>query len=472
MNYKNKFIKDFLVILLSNGIILISNIFTGLIIPKLLGVNNYGYYKIFTLYLGYAPLFHIGFVDGVLLKHGGENYNILNREKFRFNTRFFFIMQTSISLIIVIMSLLVLGGIYKFIAIMVGIDTSITNISSYYQYISQCTMRFRELSLRRFLQSFLKILLVVVCYVLYKKKILLELSSYYYIIALVLIDLLLLVWYVFTYREITFGNAEHYNNAKERIIEYFKSGIIVTIAFQLSNLVFSLDRQFVSLLFDTNVYGTYSFAYSLVSMATVIISAISLVLFPTLKRKSEESIVRDFADSIALISGLVFLALIGYYPLSSFIRWYLPNYEDSLLYLRIVFPGLAISSCITTIIFTYYKVLNRYMKYFRICLFILVISVLLNGLAYYIFKTPAAISWASIITLGIWFLMGQAYFIRKYKVKWISNFIYMILMSFAFYFSSKETSFFSLLKYFVAYVISTLLIHFKTIRRIARMIEK
>ena len=67
MNSNRKMRDDFIVILISNVTILLSNIATGLIIPKLLGVNNYGYYKIFTLYLGYAPLLHLGFVDGILL---------------------------------------------------------------------------------------------------------------------------------------------------------------------------------------------------------------------------------------------------------------------------------------------------------------------------------------------------------------------------------------------------------------------
>ena len=58
----------------SNIIKLISSILIAFVIPNLLGLTNYGYYKVFVLYLTYIGLFHFGFIDGIYLKFGGLSY--------------------------------------------------------------------------------------------------------------------------------------------------------------------------------------------------------------------------------------------------------------------------------------------------------------------------------------------------------------------------------------------------------------
>ena len=430
---KNKTLKDFGMVISSNILVLVSNILTGLVVPKLLGVTNYGYYKIFTLYLGYTALLHFGFVDGILLMHGGEDYRNLDKEKFRRNTKFFAGIQAVISLIIIIVAYIAMKGIYRFIFVMLGIDTITTNLTSYYQYVSQCTLRFKELSTRKVYQAGLRIAFTLLFFVLFQMGQIEVLSASVYIGCLVLINVILLIWYVVTYKDITFGKAENLFANFTEIVVYFKKGIILTIAFQVANLIFNLDRQFVSIFYDTETYARYSFAYSLISMATTVIGAVSLVLFPNLKRKSEETIIRDFSNNMALIALLVFAAHIGYYPLCGFIKWFLPDYAPSLIYLRIIFPGLAISSCISAIIFTYYKVLNKNTLYFIISCGVLALSAFLNGCANTFFHSPSAISWASVVSLLAWYLVGELFFVKKYNVKWIKNLIYIVVMSVGFY---------------------------------------
>ena len=430
---KNKTLKDFGMVISSNILVLISSILTGLVVPKLLGVTNYGYYKIFTLYLGYTALLHFGFVDGILLMHGGEDYRDLDKAKFRRNTQSFAATQAVISLIVVIVACITMKGIYRFIFVMIGIDTITTNLTSYYQYVSQCTLRFKELSIRKVYQAGLKISFTLIFFVLFQRGKIEALSARVYIECLVFIDVVLLIWYVVTYKDITFGKAENPFKNFTEIAVYYKKGIILTIAFQVANLIFNLDRQFVSIFYDTETYARYSFAYSLISMATTVIGAVSLVLFPNLKRKSEETIIRDFSNNMALIALLVFAAHIGYYPLCGFIKWFLPDYVPSLIYLRIIFPGLAISSCISAIIFTYYKVLNKNTLYFIISCGVLALSAFLNGCANTFFHSPSAISWASVVSLLVWYLVGESFFVKKYNVKWIKNLIYIVVMSVGFY---------------------------------------
>ena len=64
---ENGFLKNTIKVIVSNFALLSSSILVGLILPKILGVEQYGYYKLFMLYNVYGALLHFGFVDGILL---------------------------------------------------------------------------------------------------------------------------------------------------------------------------------------------------------------------------------------------------------------------------------------------------------------------------------------------------------------------------------------------------------------------
>ncbi|SEQ25409.1 MULTISPECIES: lipopolysaccharide biosynthesis protein [Butyrivibrio] len=433
----NKFAKDLSCVVIGNVFVLISSILTGLVVPKIMGVTNYGYYQIYTLYLTYVALLHFGFVDGVLLRHAGEKFDELDKLLFRSNTRSFALLELFLSSVFIIFSFIIFKGIYRFIGISLGIETFTTNMTSYYQYISQSTMRFKEWSSRKIIQSSLKIIVTCVLASLYFTGNISYISAELYLLCILIIDIALLIWYMWTYSDITFGTCYKFDST--RIFVYFKAGITLTLAYEIANLVFSLDRQFVSILFNADEYGIYAFAYRLLSMVTTVINAVSVVLFPNLKRKSKvagERIMYSMSDNIAMIAISVFAAHIGYYPLMIFIKKLLPEYINSLMYLRIIFPSIAITCCISVIIFNYYKVLNKNHIYCFISLIILGLSAFLNVIAYYIWRIPEAISGASIVTLFIWYLALQYIFIKEYKIKWKRNFIYILLITGLFYFSN------------------------------------
>ena len=59
----NSLKKGMLYVLIANVINLFFNLITNFVLPKELSVENYAMIKTFQLYVSYAGLFHIGFVD-------------------------------------------------------------------------------------------------------------------------------------------------------------------------------------------------------------------------------------------------------------------------------------------------------------------------------------------------------------------------------------------------------------------------
>lgn len=454
----------------SNILKLCAGVLVGFLLPKIIGVTDYGYYKTFTLYASYVGLLHFGFADGIYLKYGGENYEKLNKQVFRFYTSFLMGLEFIISFIGAIIALFVLAGELRFIFICLAVYLFTANIINHYQIISQITGRFNELSIRTVIQSIFTALAVIALWVIHHFSN--TIGSYkIYTIIYVGINVLLTIWYIYTYKDITFGKQDR--SHKREIWQFIKLGFPLLLANLCSTLILNLDRQFVNILFDTDTYAVYAFAYNMLGLIMTAMSAISTVIYPTLKRTDEKTLKNSYTFLIETILIFVFVCLLVYFPLCWFINWFLPNYIDSLLIFRIILPGLAISSAITIVMHNYYKTMGKENVFFIKSIIILFLSAIANYVAYAIFKTTQAISASSIFVMVIWYIFIEIYFIKNYKIKWLKNFTYMLLMASGFYLITCWNIWWtSMLIYLTFLLVVTYGFYYKDINRIIKKLFK
>ncbi len=456
MNHKT--LKDIIAVIMGNGALLAAKMFTWLLIPKLLGIYEYGYYKTFTLYLTYMVFLHLGYPDGILLLHGGQRLEELDKKQFRLNSIFFFTMECVIGGVFMLVACSLCGGMTRYILVMLALDMIFVNVSTYFKFVSQAVMRFRELTTRNIFQAVLQAVAVVFIYVLSSAEIL-QVSGKLYIFCIVLIDGILFIWYLFTYRDIVFGIREHLRTGIELIKRYFRTGILLTTAYQVGHLVFVLDSQMVSLLYDLETYSAYAFAYSVINMVNTALNAVATVLFPNLKRMEREKAYNQLPELVAMVSVLAFFILAGFYPLSWFIEYFLPDYADSLSYLMVVMPGLAVSCCINLIFFTYYKILGWLKKYLQIATLTLAIGLALNVIGHTVYPNPIVYSAASVATLLIWYLLAELPLVREYQLRWKRNWLYLCSVLFLFYLSVQMNRGLAFLIYMGGFLIITSILY-------------
>ena len=456
----------------SNIVRMISGVLVGLLLPKIIGVEDYGYYKTFTLYISYVGLFHLGFSDGIYLKYGGKNYDELDKVSFRLYSSFFLGLETFFSLLIILVSILFLKYDYLFIFISVALYMFFNNVTSYFQMLSQITGRFNELSSRNLIQS---IVTSSIIFVLLFVKIVLKIDITYrlYIVLYLVSIILLAIWYMNTYKEIVVGESSSYLEKKDIIKGFIIAGSPLMVSNLCSTLLLTLDRQFVNILFDNGTYAIYAFAYNLLSLITTALTAISTVLYPTMKRMNTELIKNSYEKLIACILMIVGFCIGVYFPLHIFINWFLPKYEASLLIFRVILPSLIFSSAITLVMHNYYKFLNKNTIFFKKTIYILLLSAVANYVFYYIFKTPISISIASVIVMVIWYILMEKDIIIEYNISWKRNFIYSIIVSVVFYFSSfLSNQILGFVVYYLLFIITTCLIFRHEIKNIISIIQK
>ncbi|MBQ7792854.1 MAG: hypothetical protein IJ367_05130, partial [Clostridia bacterium] len=380
------------------------------------------------------------------------------KQELRTYSQFFIRMQAAIGGILIISGLFFQNADYRFLLVMLGVDMIAINLTSYYQFLSQATKRFSEYSLKNLILSLAKALLILVLLGL-KYTLIPEIPYQVYLICLVALDVGMLVWYLLIYKDITFGEKAPLSQHKTQIIALFRSGIVLTVAYQVSHLVHMLDRQFVSILFPVAIYGVYAFAYNLITLISTMVSSLSIVMFPMLKRASRDLLCVHYETMLSGVAALIGLSLVCYCPLAWFIRWFLPEYSQSLQYLKIILPSILFTGTISVVMFTFVKILNQNSTYFKNSCIVLAIGFVTNWLAYRWFRTPEAISYASLITMAIWFLLEGIHLKRAISVPFGKAFFYVCALTASFLatMSILPGDFAGCIGYFLCYILLTFL---------------
>lgn len=201
---KKNDIKNIFRVALSNIMILLAGVATGFLIPKIFELTDYAYYKTYTLYTSYIGLLSLGIIDGIVLKYGNKNLEKLPHEKFRTFFMIYFILHFIITIISILIALFLFKGDNKILFFLLSLNIIATNVTGYFQQISQITQRFKEYSHRNILKSIFNIVIVLLLLFIYLFNT--KIVNYkLYIILLLIVNYILTIWYIYTYRAIVFG---------------------------------------------------------------------------------------------------------------------------------------------------------------------------------------------------------------------------------------------------------------------------
>ncbi len=461
-----RFLKNIAMVLFSNIFSILSGILVGFIIPKMMDVSDYGYYKAFSLYTSYIGLLHLGFIDGIYLKFAGKSFEDLNKEKFRFYFKFIFALQLLMTLIVLGIAFFFINTNYFLVLVFVALDIIAVNLITYYEFISQITLQFKKISIRNILRNSFNIIAIAILYVLYRFNDVV-IYNYIYVSIVVGINYVMAIWYIISYRDLSFGKSANFREAKADLVVFFKVGIQLLLANLIGQLMFIVDQQVVNIFFDNETYASYAFAYTMINLITIATSAISVVLYPTLKTMNEETVKQNYSKINSYLLIFVSLCLLIYFPLDLIIRTFLPKYIDSLQIFIIILPGVLISSSISVIKYNCYKTFNKIRSYFIKSLVMLIVAIVADVIVYIIFKNTMSISIVSIAVLLTWYIIVEFYFINTFKVKWIRNLVYMILMIGGFYASTFIPNIYLAgVSYLGYYLVVTIIIYFDVLKNL------
>ena len=167
-------------------------------------------------------------------------------------------------------------------------------------------------------------------------------------------------------------------------------------------------------------------------MISTMVSSIAIVMFPMLKKSGKEELQKNYSTILSGVCAIIGGALVLYYPLVAFIGWFLPEYTASVAYLKIILPCILYTGSISVVMFTFVKVLNENFRFFRNSLLILGLGFLLNCVAQWAFHSPKAISYASLVTMAVWFILEGHHLKKLVNLSYMKEFFYVLAVTLGF----------------------------------------
>jgi O-antigen/teichoic acid export membrane protein len=372
-----------------------------LIIPKLIGVEEYGYWQLYIFYTSYIGFLHFGWNDGIYLRYGGMEYDSLDKKMFFSQYYMLFTVQLLIGVLISIYALLFVQGENRvFIVQMTSIALVIVNSRYMLLFLLQATNRIRIYAKITMLDRILYVGLIILLLAFGIRNFKLM------IIADLLGKGVSLLVAMYACKDIVFRNISQFTfTIKEAYLN-----LSVGIKLMLSNIAGKFIVGFVKLgierSWDIATFGKVSLTLSISNLVMLFINAVGVIMYPILRRTNESKLPNIYMTMRDVLMIILLGVLIIYYPLKSILSGWLPEYAESLNYMAILFPIVIYEGKMSLLINTYLKTLRKEKTILFInvitvsmsALFTLVTTVLLRNLDFAIISIVILLALRSVIS--------------------------------------------------------------------------
>lgn len=365
----SKFLKNVSYSLLANLVSFSISVILVLVAPKFLGPKEYGMWQLFLFYISFAGCCHFGWIDGIYLRYAGYFFERLSARVFSGQYLGIICLEIIIGALIYFCAVLfVKDPVHSYILRLSSVFPLLYNFNLLCNFALQIANRIKNYA----------ILVLVEKTIFFIGFLLLIVFGFHYFIGFYFIKILsllaacaagaLMCKRLFTFSLPSFQM--FFNEARENIWV----GIKLLIANTSSVLVIGIIRYGISVGWDVITFGKVSLTLSISNFLMIFINSVSIVLFPMLKTISQKRLAPLYFQIRDVISFLLFSMLIFYYPMRLILGIWLPQYEDYLKYMVILFPVCVFESKVGLLVNTYLKDLRQEALMLKINIYAVLLS--------------------------------------------------------------------------------------------------
>lgn len=406
-----RFAKNVAVAFAAQTISLIASVLTSLVIPKLLGVEQFSYWQLFIFYSGYVGFFHFGLSDGIYLRYGGQELNELNKPLIGSQYRLMMLWQTVLCALLVPVALFTTTSAERrTVWICIAAYLLLANTCWFWGYVYQAANRTRIYSLSTIISKVAFILCIV--FLLFTHQDRFEI----YIILFVASQLVASIYCLVKSREFIFTGRVAPKEAVQEAWVNIRVGINLTISNIASSLILGIGRIFVDMTQTITEFGLLSFAISLTNFFLQFISQISMVMFPALRQVDSNKAKQLFLSIRKNSSFLLCSIMILFIPMRKILGLWLPQYEVSLGYLSWLLPVCVFDGKMQLLYSTYLKVLRKEKSLLGINAVSLVASALLCAVSVFVFKSLNVLVLAMVFCVALRSVLANIVISKNYQI--------------------------------------------------------
>lgn len=402
----------------SNIISFLASFLVTFIVPRFFGVEEYGYFQLFIFYVGYVGFAHLGWLDGIILRYGGKYYDELNKTEVKAQLVLCSLLELSICIVICLVSMICnVDSDKKFIFFFVSICVLISNLNTFFQYILQSTGKIKQYALIVILDRVTY--LVLCCFFL-----LLGFFDFRYLIVSYVAGVVIAITIgIYACKEIVLSKLKITKESFVEAWDNLSSGFKLMVANICSSLTIGIVRFFIEYKWGVAVFGKVSLSLSVANAVLLLINAISIVLYPLLRRTESSKYRGIYQDFRTIFILLILIAMIAYYPGQLILNYWLPKYSDSIRYLAILFPVCLYEGKNSLLSTTFIKVLRYEKKLMKFNIISLFLSVVLSSIAVFVLQNVNYAVLSILIVLAVKSNMAEIFITEKLDISIVKDII-------------------------------------------------
>ena len=376
-----QFVKNIIGAVGANVVRLMISVMLTLLLPKLMGPEEYSYWQLYLFYGTYLAYSSLGWCEGFTLKYGGAHYEDLDKSQvmgqifllFGYEVLFFGGLWLVTSLM----------GIQqtKHMLLMLACASAVFDIVRYMvQAILHTVSR---------ISDYVRIVLLERLFFMGAAAVVLVLgfdSALALILAEITARLLSLGYSFWVVRDLVrtkpAGHGEILGEAKSEI----SIGCRLLWAMLASQLVIGIIRFAIEQKWGVLRFGQISLTISLSNMIVTCVSAIGVVIFPMIKRMGEDQMERFYSPTRTLMSVGIWCALLGFVPFKWMLTRWLPQYAGALEYLALLLPLCLYESRTAMLTTTYLKAYREEKNILKVNLTAVVLSMTAAGIGVFLLE--------------------------------------------------------------------------------------
>lgn len=431
-----RFAKNVVYSLVAQIVSLAVSFVVTLIVPRYIGEYAYSYWQSYVLYVGYVGVLHFGLLDGLVLRYSKYDYDELDKPRLRSQFITLMAFMSALSLIGCAVSLFALGGQNKLIFLFVAIGIMIKNVDTYNSYMLQITNRINRYVIVTIVNRLTYGVIIASLLVARSLGSAEAGEFYWYCLADILAVCVSIIISHFFNKGLHFGKSIGLKATLAEVKLNVSAGIVLMIANWSATLLIGSSKMIAQWRWGDLVFGEVAFAFSVSNVFLVFITAISVVLFPSLKRLDESKLPSLYKSIRRALSPLLFAMLALYFVGCAVVERWLPNYSSSLLYLGIFLPMVVFSSKVSLLTNNYLKVYRKEKTMMIINLCSIALGVGMFSLCAYAFNSLIALMACVVVAVMFNSIASEICVMRTIGIKIIADFIIEALMTVAFILSA------------------------------------
>ena len=357
---------------ISQGISMALSMVTSLVVPKVIGVTEYGYWQLFTFYISYEVLALLGVADGIYLKHGGTSRSKLPVSEISGQ----FLISLCLQLVITFAIVLAALGEYSddakraFVllcsAVMLPLQCVAYFVNSILQAVNEPRLYSYALALNRIILLFMIVPLMVAHVRDFEP----------YVASFVVAQIVMCIYAVHNGRTFLLVKPCRLTEALRLFWGNVQTGAVLAFSSAASTISLGIIRLCLDITQPIETFGVVSLSLSLVTFILSFISQVGMVLFPALRQESSRSQIVFYRLLKSFVSLVLPCAYFLYWPIAWIVNVWLPDYSSSVALFAYLIPICAFEGKMQTVYVTFFKVLREERK----LLAINVIGVILSGI--------------------------------------------------------------------------------------------